>query len=129
MSNSRVRRGFSLASGSGMMRSHTTAEAPIPSLMTQQSVSGIGMMRSHTTAEPPIPSLMTQPSVDSTRPPPNTNVGRRQQNLLTQSNSGVVRHHGNRSRGIGSRTEVRTINSNDQRRYSTGNNDINNNQR
>ncbi|CAF4725774.1 unnamed protein product, partial [Rotaria magnacalcarata] len=31
--------------------------------------------------------------------------------------------------GIGSRTEVRTINSNDQRRYSTGNNDINNNQR
>ncbi|CAM4799643.1 unnamed protein product [Rotaria magnacalcarata] len=129
MSNSRVRRGFSLASGSGMMRSHTTAEPPIPSLMTQQSVSGIGMMRSHTTAEPPIPSLMTQPSVDSTRPPPNTNVGRRQQNLLTQSNSGVVRHHGNRSRGIGSRTEVRTINSNDQRRYSTGNNDINNNQR
>ncbi|CAF3403136.1 unnamed protein product [Rotaria socialis] len=154
MLNSRVRRGFSSASGSGTIRSHTTAETPIPSLMAQQSASGSGMMRPHTTVEIPIPSLMAQqsasgsgmmrshttveipipsltaqPSADSTRPPPNPNVDRSQQNLLTPSNSGVVRHHGNRSRGFGSRGAARTINSNDHRRYSNGNNDINNNQR
>lgn len=67
MSNSRVRRGFSSASGSGMIRSHTSAETPIASLMAQLPV-------------------------DSTRPSGNPSIDRSQQNLFTSSNAGVVRY-------------------------------------
>ncbi|CAF0782423.1 unnamed protein product [Rotaria sp. Silwood1] len=113
MSNTRGGRGFSSNGRNSTIRSHTFDQFSTPPslmLVTNEST--------------PLPLM--QGMDNSIASSVNPNVSRTQRNPNIQSNSGVVRHHGNRNRGSSTRGGGRqTTNSNDHHRASSGNNNDN----
>ncbi|CAF0779112.1 unnamed protein product [Rotaria sordida] len=102
MSNTRSGRGFSSNDRNSKIRFH--------------------LSEGSSTASP-----LMQDINDSTSPSVNHNISRTQRNPLIQSNTGVVRHHGNRTRGSNTREGGRQTNSNEHYRPSSVNDNNNNN--
>ncbi|CAF2465989.1 unnamed protein product [Rotaria sp. Silwood2] len=125
MSNTRGGRGFSSnGRGSTIRPLHFRRSSTLSSLMQGMNDSTPSPLMQGMNDSTPSPLM--QGMNDSTPSSVNPNVSRTQQNPLIQSNSGVVRHHGNRNRGSSTRGGGKQTNSNDYQQDSSVSNNDNN---